>query len=117
MHEAGAAAKPVRTDPTGTFAFAAREMAKRLRREGVAAPAVGVVVNRVDLTRAIFERLRETVDAGVHLLLLLIGRSRHVDRRGIEGRLAPFRTGNHAERTAAAPLMVVATIVRILKDG
>ena len=100
--------KPVRTDPTGTFAFTAREMAKRLSREGVAAPAVGVVVNRADLARAIFERLRETVDAGVDLLLL-IGRSREVDRRGIEGKLAPFRTGIHEERTAAAPLMVVAT--------
>ena len=48
--------KPVRTDPTGTFAFTAREMAKRLRREGVAAPAVGVVVNRVDFFQKI-ERL------------------------------------------------------------
>lgn len=100
--------KPVRTDPTGAFALTAREMAKRLRREGVAAPAVGVVVNRVDLARAIFERLRETVDATVDCLLL-IGRSRDVDRRGIERTLAPFRTGNYAERAAAAPLMVVAT--------
>ena len=100
--------KPVRTDLTGAFAFAAREMAKRLSREGGAAPAVGVVVNRVDLARAIFERLRETVDAGVDCVLL-IGRSRAVDRRGIEGALAPFRTGNHKGRAAAAPLMVVAT--------
>ena len=30
--------KPVGTDPTGAFAFTAREIAKRLRREGVAAP-------------------------------------------------------------------------------
>ena len=76
--------KPVRTYPTGTLAFTACEMAERLSREGVAAPAGGVVVNRVDLARAIFERLRETVDAGVDLLLL-IGRSRDVDRCGIEG--------------------------------
>ena len=100
--------KPVRTDPTGAFAVAAREVAKRLRREGVAAPAVGVVVNRVDLARTVFERLRETVDAAVDCLLL-IGRSRDVDRRGIESKLAPFRTGNDEERAAAAPLMVVAT--------
>jgi len=100
--------KPIRTEPTGTFAFVAREMAKRLSREGVAAPAVGVMVNRVDLARAIFERLRETVDAGVECLLL-IGRSRDVGRRGIEGGLTPFRTGNDEARAVAAPLMVVAT--------
>ena len=100
--------KPVRTDPTGAFAFAAREMAKRLSRAGVAAPAVGVLVNRADLARAIFGRLRETVDAGVDCLLM-IGRSRDVDRRGIESALAPFRTSNYVERAAAAPLMVVAT--------
>ena len=100
--------KPIRNDPTGAFAFAAREMAKRLSRERVAVPAVGVVVNRVDLARTIFERLRETVDAGVDCLLM-IGRSRDVARRGIEGALAPFRTGNDEARAAGAPLMVVAT--------
>ena len=83
-------------------------MADRLRREGVAAPAVGVVVNRVDLARAIFERLSETEDAPFDCLLL-IGRSRDVDRREIESKLDPFRTGNDEERAVAAPLMVVAT--------
>ena len=99
--------KPIRNDPSGTFARTAHDMAERLRRAGVAAPAVGVVVNRVDLARAIFERLRETEDASFDCLLL-IGRSRDVDRREIESRLAPFRTGNE-DRAAAAPLMVVAT--------
>ena len=32
-----------------------------------------------------------------------------VDRREIESKLDPFRTGNDEERAAAAPLMVVAT--------
>ena len=99
--------KPIRSaDPEGTFAHAARTLAERLHRGGVAAPAVGVVVNRVDLARAIFERLRE--DASFDCLLL-IGRSRDVDRREIESKLDPFRTGNDEERAAAAPLMVVAT--------
>ena len=99
--------KPIRNDLSGTFARMACDMAERLRREGVAAPAVGVVVNRVDLARAIFERLSET-DAPFDCLLL-IGRSRDVDRREIESKLDPFRTGNDEERAAAAPLMVVAT--------
>ena len=100
--------KPIRNDPSATFARTARDMAERLRREGVAAPSVGVVVNRVDLARAIFERLSETEDAPFDCLLL-IGRSRDVDRREIESKLDPFRTGNDEERAAAAPLMVVAT--------
>ena len=100
--------KPIRNDPSATFARTARDMADRLRREGVAAPAVGVVVNRVDLARAIFERLSET-EAAPFDCLLLIGRSRDVDRRDIESKLDPFRTGNDEERAAAAPLMVVAS--------
>ena len=99
--------KPIRSaDPEGTFAHAARTLAERLHRVGVAAPAVGVVVNRVDLARAIFERLREGASFDC---LLLIGRSRDVDRREIESKLDPFRTGNDEKRAAAAPLMVVAT--------
>ena len=100
--------KPIGNDPSATFARTARDMAARLRRAGVAAPAVGVVVNRVDLARAIFARLSETEDAPFDCLLL-IGRSRDVDRRDIESKLDPFRTGNDEERAAAAPLMVVAT--------
>ena len=104
------AAKPARlmkpiasADPSGAFAHAARELAERLSRNGVAAPAVGVVVNRVDLARAIFERLRTEGEVE-----LLIGRSRDVDRQRIEGKLDPFRTGAEG-RAAAEPLMVVAT--------
>ena len=107
------AAKPARlmkpipnTEPAGAFARAARDLAERLHRGGVAAPAVGVVVNRVDLARAIFERLRDSVEGGT--VELLIGRARDVDRREIEGKLDPFRTGA-ADRATAAPLLLVAT--------
>ena len=111
-----AAAKPVRLmkplrvpDPAGHFAHAARGLAERLRRSGVADPAVGVVVNRVDLARAIFERLRtDSVESSGAAVQLLIGRARDVDCQRIEGRLAPYRTGD-AGRAAAGPLMLVAT--------
>ena len=109
-----AAAKPARLikpvsspDPAGSFTRTARELAERLRRGGVAAPAVGVVVNRVDLARTIFSRLRETEDAPFECVLL-IGRSRAVARRQVEGKLAPFRTGAEG-RDRARALMVVAT--------
>ena len=100
--------KPIRSpDPAGAFAHAARGLAERLRSGGVAAPAVGVVVNRVDLARAIFSRLQETEDAPFECVLL-IGRSRDVARRQVEGKLAPFRTGAKG-RDQARALMVVAT--------
>ncbi len=100
--------KPIRSpDPAGAFTSAARAQAERLHRAGVAAPAVGVVVNRVDLARAIFTRLAATEDAPFDCLLL-IGRSRDVDRDQAEARLAPFRTGAEG-REDARPLMVVAT--------
>ena len=101
--------KPIRSpDPAGAFARAARSLAERLRSGGVAAPAVGVVVNRVDLARAIFSRLRDTEDAPFECLLL-IGRSRDVVRRRVEDRIAPFRTGVEGRERAEKPLMVVAT--------
>ena len=100
--------QPIRSpDPVGAFTSAARAQAERLHRAGVAAPAVGVVVNRVDLARAIFARLNATEDAPFDCLLL-IGRSRDVDRDQAEARLAPFRTGAEG-RGATRPLMVVAT--------
>ena len=87
------------------FAEAARAIAGRLQAQGMSAPAVGVVVNRVALARAVFEALRgdEIFDA-----LLMIGRSRSVDRDRIVESLAPFRTGAKI-RSEARPLFVVAT--------
>ena len=104
------ATKPVRlmkqirsSDPAPAFARAARDMAERLRRGGVPASAIGVVVNRVDLARSVFEKLNESESN----CLLMIGRSRAVDRDRIVTVLEPYRTG--ADRTEAGPLMVVAT--------
>ena len=96
--------KPVRSsDPAPAFAQAAREMAERLSNGGVAAPAIGVVVNRVDMARAVFEELNESESN----CLLMIGRSRDVDRDRIVDKLAPYRTG--CPDREATPLMVVAT--------
>ncbi len=94
----------VRGAPEEGFAAAARTLADQLRATGVAAPAVGVVVNRVDLARSIFENLRreEASDA-----ILLIGRSRGVGRDRIVKTLSRFRTG--ASRTRAASTHVAAT--------
>ena len=64
-------------------------------------------MNRVDLAREIFEKLRgsEELDA---TLTLMIGRSRSVERDRIVEELAPFRTDAKA-RPQARPLIVVAT--------
>ena len=95
----------VRGVPEEAFVRAAQEMAGRLRDAGVSSPAVGVVVNRVDLARRIFITLQgdDTFDS-----LLMIGPSRDIDRDKIVDRLQPFRTGV-AARHDANPLYVVAT--------
>ena len=94
---ASAAAEP--------FALEAVAMADRLRERGVHPPAVGVVVNCVALARRIFTLLGED---GSSDALLMIGRSRDIDRGAIANSLAPFRTGARC-RSAARPLFVVAT--------
>ena len=100
--------KPVRGKPEAIakdFAEAARTMAERLRENGVSAPAVGVVVNRVALARDVFNALK--AEAGVDAMLM-IGRSRDVDRNRIVEKLTPFRTGGE-DRSQAEPLFIVAT--------
>ena len=87
------------------FALEARAMADRLRERGVYPAAVGVVVNRVALAREIFTAL---VDDDSTEAVLMIGRSRGVDRNAIAKSLDPFRTGER-NRTDAKPLFVVAT--------
>ena len=100
--------KPIRNDPAGAFSREAGEMVNRLRRGGVSSPAVGIVVNRVALARAIFEELKTSV-ADAHIeLVLMIGRSRAATRDWIVDQLSPFRTGN-SDRSEAAPLLLVAT--------
>ncbi len=99
--------KPVRTTPADVFAGAAHKMADRLRAGGVPLPVVGIVVNRVDLARDIFGKLRNERESSP-ASLLMIGRSRDVDRDRIARRLAPYRTGC-LDRDDAASLFVVAT--------
>ncbi len=77
------------------------DQARRLRSAGAA--VVGIIVNTVDLARAVFERLAREDEA-----LLLIGRSRPPDR----DRLATELLARCATGTRAAgrrPLFVVAT--------
>lgn len=83
--------------------------ARRMMGNGVAPSAVplsvGVIVNRIALARAIFKILKHDENADA---VLMIGRSRDVDRSGVVERLEPFLTG--ADRSLAPrPLYVVAT--------
>lgn len=87
------------------FAREARRLMSRLLKDEVSGAAVGVIVNRVALARRIFEYLadEDATDA-----VLLIGRSRDIDRDEVAEKLAPFRTGG-ASRAQEKPLFVVAT--------
>lgn len=89
----------------GAFVAEARAIAKLLQQQSVASTAVGIVVNRVALARDIFTYLKEDSTTNT---VLLIGRSRNVDRDEIVEVLAPFRTGAEG-RGQAKPLFVVAT--------
>ena len=93
------------------FATTACETMKRLIEQNVSPPAVGVVVNRVALARDVFERLQKWLkedENGGTDVILMIGRSRYVDRDRIVESLTPFRTSVKA-RGEAKPLFVVAT--------
>ena len=98
------------TNTAGAFVAEAQAMAKRLQQQSVNPAAVGIVVNRVALARNIFQLLRTSLnkESSVASAVLLIGRSRSVDRDGIVKALAPFRTGTEG-RGQAKPLFVVAT--------
>lgn len=93
------------------FATVACETMKRLKEQDPSPPAVGIVVNRVALARDTFERVRERLnesDSDGTDVILMIGRSRDVDRDRIVEALAPFRTGSKS-RGNANPLFVIAT--------
>lgn len=94
-----------KTKAATNFAREARTVAERLQEEGVSSAAVGIVVNRVALARDISKELR---DSGKDVVLM-IGRSRDIDRDKIISKLDPFRTGNQESRSKAKPLFVVAT--------
>lgn len=91
--------------PERAFAKEAGAMMERLVQTSGQAPAVGVVVNRVALARAIFKALR--TDAGRDAILM-IGRARGVDRDRIARQLKPFITGAKS-RAGARPTFIVAT--------
>ncbi|WP_298331065.1 type I-U CRISPR-associated helicase/endonuclease Cas3 [Asticcacaulis sp.] len=107
------AAKPVRlvggkdalteTRRAEAVAAEAQRMLDALRAGGIAQPALGVVVNRVDRARRVFKAL-EGVAAE---RLLLIGPSRSVDREDLVRVLDRVRTGR--DRDTTAPLLIVAT--------
>ena len=88
-----------------SFVKIARNMAERLQKSGVLVPAVGVIVNRVGLARDIFNELN--CDA-VFNAVLMIGRSRDIDRDKLVAQLKPFRP-NADNRSEARPLFIVAT--------
>ena len=96
----------VKNAPAEDFAHHARAMNARLRQTGIPAPAVGIVVNRVDLAREIFRELNNDPDLDG---LLMIGRSRDIDRDRIVRRLKPFRTGASGRFEVEVPMFVVAT--------
>lgn len=94
-----------KTKAAAIFAREARTVAEQLQEECVSSAAVGVVVNRVALARDIFTELRDSRKD----VVLMIGRSRDIDRDKIVSKLDPFRTGNQESRSNTKPLFIVAT--------
>jgi len=85
--------------------------AQMLRSQGVAHPAVAVVVNRVGRARAVFEAIQAALDIDQWQTLLIIGPARPLDRDAwLTHALEPLRTQPRPEvRRLAAPVALVAT--------
>ena len=85
-------------------------IADQLKRESISPMAIAIVVNRVAMARNIFDSLNRSnaIDRSVIDVILLIGRSRSVDRDAIVHQLVPFRTGNPC-RADAKSIFIVAT--------
>ncbi|KKZ10629.1 MAG: hypothetical protein TH68_10100, partial [Candidatus Synechococcus spongiarum 142] len=98
-----------KTKAAETFACEARMVAEQLQEEGVSSAAIAVVVNRVALARDIFTKLSEKLSGSGKDVVLMIGRSRDIDRDKIASKLDPFRTGNQESRSEEKPLFIVAT--------
>ena len=95
--------KVVRGAPELGFATAARTLADQLHATGVATPVVGVVVNRVDLARSIFEDLRREETSDTILLIRTITRGgARSDCRKRSHAFAPARPGRGAASPHAA---------------
>jgi CRISPR-associated endonuclease/helicase Cas3 len=92
-------------------AAAAKPAGEFLWPEPASAPVVGVVVNRVDTARRVFERLRDPGPGEIEAeVILLTGRIRPIDRDRILGRwLGRMRAGRDRDRPGDRPLFVVAT--------
>ena len=84
----------------------ARKLIETLQSEGVAAPVVGLIANRVARARAVFERLTRELGETAETTLA-IGRARAVDRNHIANKLAPIKTG--VKPRPDKPFVVVAT--------
>ena len=96
------------------FAEETHELIGRLQEQKVFPTSVGVIVNRVNLARNIYEQLSrmqtesENQNSRDIDLVLLIGPSRSVDRDELVNRLKPFRTGANC-RSDAKSIIIVAT--------
>lgn len=92
-------------NPECGFGREAKEIMERLQ-DRKRAPVVGVVVNRVALARTIHRHLAKDGEN----VLLMIGRSRGVDRDAVAERLAPFMMGaSDRNSNESQPTFVVAT--------
>jgi len=78
-----------------------------LQGQGVAHPAIGAVVNRVQRARLLHRALRAALDPDAAGVQLMIGPARAVERDERAAALAPIRTG--AARDLTRPLVLVAT--------
>jgi CRISPR-associated endonuclease/helicase Cas3 len=108
------AAKPVTLYGVGSgesarseaLAEQALKLVNALQADGVAAPVVGVIANRVGRARAAFERLTAELGGSAEAMLV-IGRARSVDRNQVANRLARIKTG--ADPRPDKTLVIVAT--------
>ena len=96
------------TRRTDEVAATAHSMLSSLKVGGIACPVIGVVLNRVARARAVFDRLRKTLeDCDV---FLLIGPARSAERDHFAAMLEPIKTGRDSKRSQLErPFIVVAT--------
>ena len=80
----------------------------QMRTDGIPAPAIAIIANRVRRARRIFEALRKDTRFSETDRLLLIGPSRPCDRDRLVKQIDPIRTGAEP-RNLSRPLLIVAT--------
>lgn len=89
----------------GELARQALALIGDLKREGVNAPVIGIVANRIARARDVHTEVAAAIRK--QSAFLIIGRSRGVDRDRIASNLEPIKTGRNPRPTE--PLVVVAT--------